>query len=83
MCTKQQRIAETARQRPQERMTALNHYLDVEWLTEAFHRVRRNSAPGVDGQTVAQYEEHLEANLPGLLDCAKSGAYLAPPVKRV
>jgi hypothetical protein len=37
----------------------------------------------VDGQTVAQYEEHLEANLPGLLDCAKSGAYLAPPVKRV
>ena len=64
-------------------MTALNHYLEVEWLTEACHRVRRNSAPGVDGQTVAQYEEHLEANLPGLLDCAKSGAYLAPPVKRV
>ena len=64
-------------------MTALNHYLEVEWLTEACHRVRRNSAPGVDGQTVAQYEEHLEANLPGLLDRAKSGAYLAPPVKRV
>ncbi len=64
-------------------MTALNHYLDVEWMTEAFHRVRRKSAPGVDGQTVAQYEEHLEANLPGLLDRAKSGAYLAPPVKRV
>ena len=60
-----------------------HHYLDVEWLTEAFHRVRRNSAPGVDGQTVAQNEEHLEANLPGLLDRAKSGAYLAPPVKRV
>ena len=52
-------------------MTALNHYLDVEWLTEAFHRVRRNSAPGVAGQTVAPYEEHLEANLPGLLDRAK------------
>ena len=83
MCTKQQRIAEIARQRPQERLTALNHYLDVEWLTEAFHRVRRKSAPGVDGQTVAQYEEHLEANLPGLLNRAKSGAYQAPPVKRV
>jgi group II intron reverse transcriptase/maturase len=37
----------------------------------------------VDGQTVTEYEEHLEANLPGLLDRAKSGAYLAPPVKRV
>src|ERR1035437_3894137 len=50
VCTKQQRIAEIARQRPQERLTALNHYLDVEWLTEAFHRVRRNSAPGVTGR---------------------------------
>ena len=56
MCTKQQRIAETARQRPQERLTALNPYLDVEWLTEAFHRVRRNSAPGVAGQTVTVHK---------------------------
>jgi len=83
MYTKQQRIAEIARQRPQERLTALNHYLDVAWLTEAFHRVRRDSAPGVDGQSVAEYEQHLEANLQGLLDRAKSGAYVAPPVKRV
>jgi retron-type reverse transcriptase len=52
-------------------------------LTEAFHRVRRNSAPGVDGQTVDHYEEHLEANLSGLLNRAKSGAYEAPPVRRV
>jgi group II intron reverse transcriptase/maturase len=81
--TKQQRIAEIARQRPQERLTALNHYLDVEWLREAYHRVRQDSAPGVDGQTAAEYGEHLEANLPGLLDRAKSGAYEAPPVKRV
>ena len=42
VCPKQPRIAEIARQRPQERMTALNHYLEVEWLTEACHRVRRN-----------------------------------------
>jgi group II intron reverse transcriptase/maturase len=81
--TKQRRIAEIARQRPQERLTALNHYLDVEWLTEAFHRVRRDGAPGVDGQTVAAYGQHLEANLPSLLHRAKSGTYFAPPVKRV
>ena len=87
MFTKQRRIAQIARQRPQERLTALNHYLDVEWLTEAFHRVRRDRAPGVDGQTVADYGKHLEANLPGLLHRAKSGTksgtYCAPPVKRV
>ncbi len=81
--TKQRRIADIARQRPQERLTALNHYLDVAWLTEAFHRVRRDGAPGVDGQTVADYGQHLEANLHSLLHRAKSGTYYAPPVKRV
>jgi retron-type reverse transcriptase len=83
VCTKQQRIAEIARQRPKERLTALNHYLDVEWLTEAYHRVRRESAPGVDGQRVSDYGQHLEKNLPDLLHRAKSGSYVAPPVKRV
>jgi group II intron reverse transcriptase/maturase len=83
VCTKQRRIAEIARQRPQERLTALNHYLDVEWLTEAYHRVRQDSAPGVDGQTVAQYGQDLESNLLSLLHRAKSGTYRAPPVKRI
>jgi len=83
VCTKQRRIAEIARQRPMERLTALNHYLDVEWLTEAYHRVRRDSAPGVDGQRVSDYGEHLEETLPALLHRAKRGSYVAPPVKRV
>ncbi len=83
VCTKQRRIAQIARQRPQERLTALNHYLDIEWLTEAYHRVRRNGAPGVDGQSVADYGKDLESNLQSLLHRAKSGTYHAPPVKRV
>jgi group II intron reverse transcriptase/maturase len=83
VCTKQRRIAEIARQHPQERLTALHHYLDTEWLTEAFYRLRRDSAPGVDGQTVKDYEEHLEEKLASLLHRAKSGRYVAPPVKRV
>lgn len=81
--TKQRRIAEIARQRPTERLTALNHYLDVEWLTEAYHRVRRDSAPGVDGQRVSDYGQHLDEQLPSLLHRAKRGSYVAPPVKRV
>lgn len=83
VCTKQRRIADIARQRPQERLTALNHYLDIEWLTEAYHRVRRDGAPGVDGQRVADYGQHLEGNLQSLLHRAKCGSYVAPPVKRV
>jgi RNA-directed DNA polymerase len=83
VCTKQRRIAEIARQRPQERLTALNHYLDIEWLREAYDRVRQGSAPGVDGQTVGQYGQDLENNLRSLLHRAKGGTYIAPPVKRV
>jgi group II intron reverse transcriptase/maturase len=33
--------------------------------------------------TVESYGEHLEENLQSLLDRAKSGSYIAPPVKRV
>ena len=83
VCTKQRRIAEIARQRPQERLSALNHYLDIEWLREAYDRVRKDSAPGVDGQTVGQYGQDLENNLRSLLHRAKGGTYNAPPVKRV
>ena len=81
--TKQQRIAQIARQRPQERLTALNQYLDIPWLTEACERLRQNSAPGVDGQTVQDYGQNLESRLSGLLERAKRGTYRAPPVKRV
>ena len=83
VCTKQRRIAEIARQHRQERLTALNQYLDIEWLTEAYQRVRVNSAPGVDGQTLKSYGEHLEENLLSLLHRAKRGTYVAPPVQRV
>jgi group II intron reverse transcriptase/maturase len=37
----------------------------------------------VDGQTAEEYEVNLESNLQNLLDRAKSGTYVAPPVRRV
>lgn len=33
--TKQQQIAERARQSPQRELTSLNHYLNIPWLIEA------------------------------------------------
>ena len=80
--TVQQRIAQVARERPQEVFTSLNHYLDVEWLRAAYERVKPDSPPGVDGQSWADYGQDLEKNLRSLLDRAKSGSYWAPPVKR-
>jgi len=72
-----------AKQSPQMAFTALNHYLDRDWLREAFSRTRKDGAVGVDGQTWAEYAENLEENLQSLLDQAKSGTYRAPPVRRV
>ena len=83
VCTVQQRIAELARERPQECFTALNHYLSVDWLKAAYERVKPRSAPGVDGQSWSEYGKNLEENLRQLLDRVKSGRYFAPPVKRV
>ena len=81
--TRRQRIAELAKQSPQRGFTSLNHHLDLAWLAEAYNRTRKDGAPGVDGQTAADYGLSLLANLESLLDRAKSGAYRAPPVRRV
>ena len=37
--------------------------LNVDLLRQAFWQLKRGAAPGVDGQTVEQYEVNLEANL--------------------
>jgi group II intron reverse transcriptase/maturase len=82
--TKQQRIAELAKQIRGEALTSLSHHMDVAWLREAHRRTRKDGAPGVDGQTAQDFEANLEENLQGLLDRAKSGDhYRAPPVRRV
>ena len=80
--TKRQQIAELAKQAPEMAFTSLSHHIDIEWLREAFHRTRKDGAPGVDGQTATQYAEKLDDNLRDLLDRAKSGTYQAPPVRR-
>jgi RNA-directed DNA polymerase len=81
--TKRQRIATLAGRNPKETIYSLAHHMDVEWLHEAYRRTRKDGAPGVDGRTAAEYEQELQGNLERLLDRAKSGAYRAPPVKRV
>ena len=81
--TKQQRIAELAKQMPDAGFTSLAYHIDLEWLKEAYGRTRKDGATGVDDMTAAQYETDLENNLSSLLERFKSGSYFAPPVKRV
>jgi RNA-directed DNA polymerase len=81
--TKQQRIADLAKQMPEAGFTSLAYYIDLEWMKEAYRRTRKDGVAGVDGVTAVQYEEDLDNNLLGLLERFKSGSYYAPPVKRV
>ena len=62
--------------------TSLNHYLDYNWLLQAYQQTRKDGAVGVDGQTAQMYEAQLESNLLNLLDRLKSGRYRAPAVRR-
>jgi RNA-directed DNA polymerase len=82
--TKLERIAKLAKQMPGAQLRTLAHHIDVEWLHEAYRRVRKDGATGVDGQTAEQYAKELSSNLQSLLDRAKAGdPYRAPPVRRV
>lgn len=80
--TRLQRIAQLAREDPERSFLSLAHHIDVDLLREAYRRTRKDGAPGVDGQTGADYQENLEENLQSLLDRLKSGRYQAPPVRR-
>lgn len=81
--TKQQRIAELARKYPERSFVSLAHHMDLEWMTEAYRRTRKDGAVGVDEQTAEEYAGGLEENLKRLLERFKSGEYQAPPVRRV
>ena len=51
---------------------------------EAYKRVRANQgAAGVDGQSIADFEEDLTNNLYKLWNRMSSGSYFPPPVRRV
>lgn len=66
-----------------QRLTALYHHVyDLDRLRESYFALPREAAPGVDGETWRSYGGNLEANLQGLSDRLRRGAYRALPVKR-
>jgi group II intron reverse transcriptase/maturase len=81
--TKVRRIAKLACEMPGVALNTLAHYIDMDWMLEAYRRTRKDGAVGVDGQTAREYAANLEENLLSLIDRAKSGRYRAPNVRRV
>ena len=76
-------VRRVARERKQERYTALLHHLTVDLLRDSYYALKRNAAPGVDGVRWSEYEDGLEGRLEDLHGRVHRGAYRAQPSRRV
>jgi len=78
------RIRQAAVKDKKARFTSLMHHIyNLSMLREAYYGLKRDAAPGVDGETWRQYGENLESNLENLSARLRRGAYRAQPVRRV
>ncbi len=77
------RIRKAARERKQERFTALLHHIDVDLLRSAYGWLRKAASAGVDGVTWEEYGAGLEHKLVDLHARIHRGAYRAQPSRRV
>ncbi|KPA14942.1 reverse transcriptase/maturase [Candidatus Magnetomorum sp. HK-1] len=78
-----QRIASRAARDRDCVFTSVVHMINEDLLLQAFHAIRKDAAPGVDGITVSKYAENLIENLYNLYQRLRRGEYVAQPVKRV
>jgi group II intron reverse transcriptase/maturase len=77
------RIGQRAREKRGERFDNLLSAIKAPLLKEAYERLRKRAAPGVDGVTWAAYGVDLDARLLDLQDRIHRGSYHPQPVRRV
>ena len=79
-----ERVRHAATKDRKTRFTALLHHIaDIDRLRAAYLALKREAAPGVDGETWQHYGETMEENLHNLAERLTRGAYRAKPVRRV
>jgi RNA-directed DNA polymerase len=79
-----ERVRQAAKKDSKLRFTALLHHIyNLETLRTAYLSLKKEAAPGMDGETWRHYGETLEQNLQDLSHRLKRGAYRARPVRRV
>lgn len=76
-------LGQRAKDRPKEQFTNLLSHIKVPLLEEAFRRLHKDAAAGVDGVTWAEYGERLGERLVDLQDRVHRGSYHPQPVRRV
>ena len=78
-----ERIRQAARQRKEEKFTALFHHLTIDLLEDAFDELKKDAAAGADGLTWKEFDANLARNLEVLHARLHRGAYRALPSRRV
>lgn len=63
--------------------TSLFQYLDYDLLNEAFYRVKRYSAAGIDGVTWQDFEQTKDERLAALVSDLRAGSYKPRAARRV
>jgi group II intron reverse transcriptase/maturase len=76
-------VRQAAKERKQERFTALLHHVTINLLRDSFYALKRQAAPGVDGVTWKEYEAGLEGRLADLHNRIHRGTYRARASRRV
>ena len=83
MATGLDRIAELVKTKPEYKLQALMHLINVESLADSHCKMNGNKAKGADGITKTEYERELKANLENLIEKMKKWAYRPQPARRV
>lgn len=83
MTTGLERIATKARKETKLCFTSLAHHVDKELIWRNLCHIPLNSAPGCDGQTVAEAREEFEGWVDPMLRAVHVQGYQAPAVRRV
>lgn len=83
MSTKLNRITEMAKQHSAFQFRTLAHLINPQTMEDAFRKLAKNAAAGIDGVTSREYERNLAGNLASLHERLKAGQYRAQPLKRI
>jgi retron-type reverse transcriptase len=77
------RIREAVKKDQEAKLTSLYHHVyNVDHLRAAYYKLKREAAPGADGETWQHYGQYREDNLQNLSGRLARGAFRATPMRR-
>jgi len=76
-------VHEAARRDKKQKFTSLLHHLTADLLRASFFELKKQAAPGIDGETWGDYAIDFERRIDDLHDRIHRGAYRAKPSKRI